>query len=55
MSREAAASISRRQFMRRAGWATGLAAAGLGTEGILAARKAPARCGFAAAFASSRR
>jgi multiple sugar transport system substrate-binding protein len=42
MSREAAASISRRQFMRRTGWATGLAAAGLGTEGILAARKAPA-------------
>jgi multiple sugar transport system substrate-binding protein len=42
MSREAAASISRRQFMRRAGWAPGLAAAGLGIEGILAARKAPA-------------
>lgn len=42
MSRETAASISRRQFMRRAGWATGLATAGLGIEGILAARKAPA-------------
>ena len=42
MSRETAASISRRQFMRRAGCASGLAAAGVGIEGILAARKAPA-------------
>jgi multiple sugar transport system substrate-binding protein len=42
MRREAEAGISRRQFMRRAGCASGLAAAGLGIEGILAARKAPA-------------
>lgn len=42
MSREAEAGISRRQFMRRAGCASGLAAAGLGIEGILAARQAPA-------------
>ena len=42
MSREGAASTSRRQFIRRAGIATGLAAAGAGIEGILAARKAPA-------------
>jgi multiple sugar transport system substrate-binding protein len=42
MSREIAATISRRQFVRRAGWTTGLAAASLGIEGILGARKAPA-------------
>jgi multiple sugar transport system substrate-binding protein len=42
MSREVPASISRRQFVRHAGRASGLAAAGVGLEGILAARKAPA-------------
>lgn len=34
--------VSRRDFVKTAGLATGLAAAGLGLEGILAARKAPA-------------
>jgi multiple sugar transport system substrate-binding protein len=42
MSRETAASMGRRRFMRKVGWATGLAAAGPGIEGILAARQAPA-------------
>ena len=42
MTREARASISRRQFMRTAGHASGLAAAGAGLGGILAVRKAPA-------------
>lgn len=36
------AGITRRDFVRRAGLATGMVAAGLGFEGILAARKAPA-------------
>src|SRR5712691_12170876 len=34
--------ISRRDFVRTAGLATGMAATGLGLEGILAARQAPA-------------
>ena len=34
--------VSRREFVKTAGLATGLAAAGVGLEGILAARKAPA-------------
>ncbi len=34
--------ITRRDFVKTAGLATGMAAAGLGIEGILAARKAPA-------------
>lgn len=34
--------ITRRDFVRTVGMATGMAAAGLGIEGILAARKAPA-------------
>ncbi len=34
--------VSRREFLKTAGLAGGLAAAGLGLEGILAARKAPA-------------
>jgi len=36
------ASVTRRGFLRTAGVATGLATAGLGIEGILAARQAPA-------------
>ena len=42
MSRGTAASIRRREFMRSAGCASGLAASGLGIESILAARQAPA-------------
>jgi hypothetical protein len=34
--------VSRRDLVKTAGFATGLAAAGLGIEGILAGRKAPA-------------
>jgi multiple sugar transport system substrate-binding protein len=33
---------TRREFLRQTGWATGLATVGLGIEGILAARQAPA-------------
>ena len=36
------ASVTRRGFLRTAGLATGFAATGLGLEGILAARQAPA-------------
>ena len=36
------ASVTRRGFLKTAGVATGLATAGLGIEGILAARQAPA-------------
>lgn len=42
MSRDAAGGIRRRQFVRYAGWVTGVAAMGSGLEGILAVRKAPA-------------
>lgn len=42
MSHEAARTISRRQFIRRAGLTTAVAAAGLGIDGILATRRAPA-------------